>query len=133
MESRAARISLLSEMIEFAIVDGQLHDKEYDFLHLLSQELEIEKPAFVDLFRKRDVFLPIKEEFFRILHFYKLALLMYCDNVLHEREDKSIHEIGLKMGLNPKAMDRILDLMHCAPNHIVAPEKVICAFQEQHN
>ena len=133
MKSRASRISLLSEMIEFAIVDGQLHDREYDFLYLLSKELEIEKPAFMDLFRKRDSFLPIKEEFFRILHFYKLALLMYCDNVLHEREDKSIHEIGLKMGLNPKAMDRVLDLMQCSPNHIVAPEKVICAFQEQHN
>ena len=42
MKSRASRISLLSEMIEFAIVDGQLHDKEYDFLYLLSKELEIE-------------------------------------------------------------------------------------------
>lgn len=36
------------------------------------------------------------------------------------------------MILNPKAMDRVLDLMQCAHNHIVASEKVICAFQEQH-
>jgi hypothetical protein len=133
MDTRAQRISLLSEMIEFAVVDGQLHDKEYDFLYLLSKELQIEKPAFMDLFRKRDSFLPIKDEFHRILHFYKLALLMYCDNVLHKRENLSIHEIGIKMGLNPKAMDRILDMMKAAPNHIVAPEMVICAFQEQMN
>jgi hypothetical protein len=133
MNTRAERISLLSEMIEFAVVDGQLHDKEYDFLYLLSKELQIEKPAFMDLFRKRDSFLPIKDEFHRILHFYKLALLMYCDNVLHKRENLSIHEIGIKMGLNPKAMDRILDMMKAAPNHIVAPEMVICAFQEQMN
>ncbi len=133
MNTRAERISLLSEMIEFAVVDGQLHDKEYDFLYLLSKELQIEKPAFMDLFRKRDSFLPIKDEFHRILHFYKLALLMYCDDVLHKRENLSIHEIGIKMGLNPKAMDRILDMMKAAPNHIVAPEMVICAFQEQYN
>jgi hypothetical protein len=133
MNTRAERISLLSEMIEFAIVDGELHDKEYDFLSLLSHELQIEKPAFVDLFRKRDSFLPVKDEFQRILHFYKMALLMYCDNVLHTKENLFIHEIGIKMGLNPKAMDRILDMMHCAPNHIVAPEVVICAFQEQMN
>ena len=50
MNTRAHRLSLLSEMIEFAIVDGELHDKEYDFLYLLSQELQIEKPAFLDLF-----------------------------------------------------------------------------------
>jgi hypothetical protein len=133
MNTRAERISLLSEMIEFAIVDGELHDKEYDFLCLLAQELQIEKPAFVDLFRKRDLFLPIKDEFQRILHFYKMALLMYCDNVLHNKENLFIHEIGIKMGLNPTAMDRILDMMHCTPNHIVAPEVVICAFQEQLN
>ena len=71
------------------------------------------------------------EEYIFVNIFYSIT--NFPANVLHEREDKSIHEIGLKMGLNPKAMDRILDLMQCAPNHIVAPEKVICAFQEQHN
>ncbi len=130
---RNQRISLLSEMIEFAIVDGNLHDKEFDFLHLLSKELQIEKPAFIDLFRKRDSFIPIKDEFDRLLHFYKLSLLMYCDGLLHAREDKSIHEIGLKMGLNPKAMDRILIKMKQAPNNIISPEILLDTFQEQLN
>jgi hypothetical protein len=133
MNTREEKISLLSEMIDFAIVDGELHDKEFDFLALLSQELGIDKPTFMDLFRKRDAFIPIKDEFHRILHFYKLSLLMFCDRVMHKQEDITIHQIGINMGLNPKAMDRILDLMHKAPNHIVAPEMVLCAFQEQHN
>jgi hypothetical protein len=133
MKSRAEKISLLSEMIAFALVDGELHDKEYDFLKLLSQELEIEKPAFLDLFRKRDEIIPIKNELERILHFYKLALLMYCDNLVHKSEDVTIHKIGLTLGLNPTAMNRILNLMKTAPNHIVAPEKVICIFEEQLN
>lgn len=133
MNSKVEKISLLSEMIAFALVDGELHDKEYDFLFLLSLELEVEKPDFLDLFRKRDKILPIKSEFERILHFYKLALLMYCDNLIHKSEDVTIHKIGIKMGLNPTAMNRILNLMKCAPNHIVAPEKVICIFEEQYN
>lgn len=133
MKSRAEKISLLSEMIAFAVVDGELHDKEYDFLFLLSKELEIEKVAFLDLFRKRDEFIPIKNEFQRILHFYKLALLMYCDNILHKSEDVLIHQKGINMGLSPKAMDRILNIMKCAENHIVAPEIVVGAFQEQLN
>ena len=133
MTTREEKISLLSEMIAFAIVDKELHDKEYDFLFLLSKELQIDKPTFLDLFRKRDAFIPIKNEFQRILHFYKLALLMYCDNVKHENEDILIHQKGINMGLSPKAMDRVLNLMKNANNNIVAPELVIGALQEQLN
>jgi hypothetical protein len=110
MNTRLQKISLLSEMIAFALVDGDLHDKEYDFLKLLAIELDE-----------------------RISHFYKLALLMYCDNLIHKSEDVTIHKIGIKMGLNPVAMNRILDIMKCAPNHIVAPEIIVGAFQEQLN
>ena len=133
MNSRTEKISLLSELIAFAVVDGELHDKEYDFLYLLSQELGIEKPAFLDLFRKRDKIVPIKSEFDRIVHFYQLSLLMFCDEIIHKYEDISIHKIGLKLGLNPLAIDRVLNMMACAPNHILAPEKVICIFEEQLN
>ena len=133
METRSEKISLLSEMIAFAIVDGELHDKEYDFLKLLSCELGIENAAFIDLFRKRDKIIPIKNGFDRIVHFYQLSLLMYCDEIIHKYEDVSIHKIGLKLGLNPTAMNRVLNLMKNAPNHIVAPEKVICIFEEQLN
>ena len=133
MESRTEKISLLSDMIAFALIDGELHDKEYDFLYLLSQELMIEKAAFLDLFRKRDKIIPIKNQFSRIVHFYQLSLLMFCDGLVHKHEDISIHKIGLKLGLNPIAMNRVLGLMQCAPNHIIAPEKVICIFEEQLN
>lgn len=133
MTTRAEKISLLSEMIAFAIVDNELHDKEYDFLFLLSQELQIDKQTFLDLFRKRDPFLPIKNEFQRVLHFYKLALLMYCDGIKHTNENILIHQKGIEMGLDPKAMDRILNLMQSSNCNIVAPEIVISAFQEQYN
>jgi hypothetical protein len=133
MNTRAEKISLLSEMIAFALVDGELHDNEFDFLSFLAIELGIEKPAFMDLFRKRDELIPIKDDFQRILHFYKLALLMYCDNFIHKNEDQKIHEIGIEMGLNPVGMSRLLDLMAEAPNRILPPEKVICAFEEQLN
>jgi hypothetical protein len=133
MDTRAEKISLLSEMIDFALVDGELHDKEFDFLSLLAIELGIEKPAFMDLFRKRDLFLPIKQDFERILHFYKLSLLMYCDNFVHQSENEKIHEIGIKLGLNPIGINRVLSLMKTAENHIVDPETIILAFQEQLN
>lgn len=133
MSIREDKISLLSEMIAFAIVDGELHDHEYDFLLLVSTELQIDKETFLDLFRKRDELTVIKDEFTRILHFYRLALLMHVDEVLHQNEIVAIKEIGIKMGLNPSAMKKILRMMDEAPNRLVKPEILITAFQEQLN
>lgn len=133
MNTREEKISLLSEMIAFAIVDGELHDNEYDFLLSVSIELEIEKPTFLDLFRKRDELNVIKDEFHRILQFYRLALLMHVDAVLHEKELNSINEIGIKMGLNPSAMKKVLALMEASTDQLINPEIIITAFQEQHN
>lgn len=133
MDTVTEKISLLSDMIAFAIVDGVLHDKEYDFLLMIAEELEIDKATFLSLFEKRRESKVIKEEFERILHFYRLALLMHCDGVLHQREKKAIHEIGITMGLNPAAMKRILHLMECSPNQMVAAETLLASFQEQMN
>ena len=133
MSSHQEKVSLLSEMIAFAVIDGELHDREYDFLHLISEELEIDKELFLALFDKTKNHVIIKDEFSRIIHFYRLALLMHCDGVLHKREKAAIHEMGITMGLNPFAMSRILKLMEESTSKIIAPEKLICAFQEQHN
>ncbi len=133
MDTREEKISLLSEMIAFAIVDGELHDNEYDFLLLISIELGIDKPTFLDLFRKRDEFVAVKDEFHRILHFYRLALLMHIDGVLHEKEFVFLNEIGIKMGLNPNSMNKILKMMEESPNRLIKPEVIITAFQDQYN
>lgn len=133
MDSYEEKISLLSEMIAFAVIDGELHDREYDFLLLVSHELDIDKETFMDLFSRRNEFVVVKDEFHRILHFYRLALLMHSDDVLHETERIAINEIGINMGLNPSAMKRILKLMEDSPNKMIQPEIVVGAFQEQHN
>ena len=53
MDSYQEKIALLQEMIAFALVDGELHDREYDFLEIVSKELEIEKETFLKLFENR--------------------------------------------------------------------------------
>ena len=91
MDSYQEKISLLQEMIAFALVDGELHDREYDFLEIVSKELEIEKETFLKLFDKIGKTEVIKDEFNRICQFYRLALLMHCDGMLHEREQIKIN------------------------------------------
>ncbi len=133
MNSNEEKMSLLSEMIAFAVIDGELHDREYDFLLMVSQELQVDKETFLKLFERRNEIKVIKDEFHRILHFYRLALLMHCDGVLHEHERIAINEIGINMGLNPNAMKRVLHLMEQSPDQMVEGDVLLGAFQEQLN
>ncbi len=127
------RINLLKELIAFAVVDGELHDREYDFISLIAQELDIEAKTVHELFTKKHDKNIIKDEFKRICQFYRLALLMHADGVLHEREKIKINEIGINMGLNPYATKRVLKLMKQSPNNMISPQTLLSVFTEQHN
>ena len=125
--------SLLLEMIAFSTVDGQLHKREYEFLSIVAQELNIEKEVFNDLFHQELPQTIVKSEFGRIQQFYRLALLMHSDGVLHTKEDHAIQQITLNMGLNPLATKRILKIMKKGINPIINPELLLQIFKEQHN
>jgi uncharacterized tellurite resistance protein B-like protein len=133
METYEQKIALLSDMIAFAIVDGELHDREYQFLSLIALELGIDKDKLNQLFHEENRSEIIKSEFERIQQFYRLALLMHCDGILHEREQIKIHEIGVNMGLNPHAIKRVLKAMESSPNKMISAEFLLEVFQEQLN
>ena len=125
--------SLLLEMIAFSTVDGQLHKREYDFLAIIAQELKINKDEFNQFFHEEVPQILIKTEFLRIQQFYRLALLMYCDGILHEKEMITLQQIAINMGLNPTATKRVLKLMQNAPNAIIDGAVLLNVFQEQYN
>tara|TARA_R110000868_G_scaffold179452_2_gene419461 strand:+ start:594 stop:995 length:402 start_codon:yes stop_codon:yes gene_type:complete len=133
MDIEEEKKSLLLEMIAFSTVDGQLHKKEYDFLFLIANALDIEKGGFNDLFHQEAPKKIIQSEFKRIQHFYRLALLMHCDGVLHEKEITTIHQIALSMGLNPNATKRVLEKMKKAPTTTIEAGELLQIFKEQHN
>lgn len=133
METYQEKISLLQEMIGFALIDGQLHDREYDFIEMIAQELEVDKKTMLKLYDKKAEKVVIKDEISRICQFYRLALLMHVDGVLHESEQKKINEIGINMGLNPYAMKRVLHLMKTSPTRMIDGDVLIAAFHEQLN
>ncbi|MEI7509053.1 MAG: excinuclease ABC subunit B [Flavobacterium sp.] len=133
MPTKIEKISLLTDMIAFAVVDGKLHDREYIFLSMIAEELQIEKEEFKQLFHQELKTKVIKNEFERIQQFYRLALLMHCDGVLHDREQTKIHEIGINMGLNPFAMKRVLKTMEQSPTRMISPDYLLDLFTEQYN
>jgi tellurite resistance protein len=131
--TQAQKLSLLSDMIAFAVVDGKLHDNEYLFLSLIAEDLEINSAEFQQLFHSENKSEVIKDDFERIQQFYRLALLIHSDGVLHEREEKRIHEIGIGMGLDPFAMKRVLNAMKQSPTRLISPDYLLEVFQEQNN
>jgi uncharacterized tellurite resistance protein B-like protein len=133
MENYNEKFALLSEMISFSVVDGKLHEREYLFLSMIAEELQITKAEFKALFHDEVYPVVIKSEFERIQQFYRLALLMHSDGVLHEREQIKINEIGINMGLNPHAIKRVLKAMAVSPTKMIDPEFLIEVFQEQLN
>ena len=133
MNKQEEKIALLSDMIAFAIVDGELHEREYLFLSIIATELGIDKTKLNQLFHEEHRSEVIKSEFERIQQFYCLALLMHCDGVLHEREHIKIHEIGINMGLNPHAIKRVLKAMETSPTKMISPDFLLEVFHEQLN
>lgn len=133
METTQEKISLLKEMISFALVDGELHDREYDFIEIVAFELGVDKVTLLKLYENKGEVEVIKDEINRICQFYRLALLMRCDDILHERERIKINEIGINMGLDPYAMKRVLKLIEDSPDHMVDGETLIRLFSEQLN
>jgi len=133
MNTYEQKISLLAEMIAFAIVDGKLHDREYQFLSIVANELKITKEDFKNLFHQELSTIPMKSESQRIQQFYRLALLMHCDGVLHEKEEIAIKQMGINMGLNPFAIKRILKAMEASPTRMIDGETLINIFKEQLN
>jgi hypothetical protein len=70
-------------MIAFSTVDG--HKKEYEFLFLIANQLNIEKGGLMIYFIKNYQSY-LKNEFQRIQQFYRLALLMHRDGILHVKQ-----------------------------------------------
>ena len=63
MDSFQEKLSLLQEMIAFALVDGELHDNEYDFIEVVAHELAIDKATLLELYKNKTTVHVIKDEF----------------------------------------------------------------------
>lgn len=133
MNTYEEKISLLLEMIAFSTVDGSLHKREYDFLAIVANELNISPTIFRDLFHQESPKIVIKSEFERIQQFYRLALLMHSDGILHKKEEIEIQQISINMGLNLLATKRVLEMMKKTANPIIEPKVLLKIFQGQHN
>ncbi len=133
MSSYKEKLSVLSEMIEFAKVDGVIGDLEFDFLRSVAEKLAVSSDDFEALFNAEPEHVIPKTEGDRILQFHRLVLLMNVDQIQEEAEVGRLHNLGLKMGLPPSAISQVLSVMHEYPNKIVPPDVLISIFKAHYN
>ncbi|WP_240042678.1 TerB family tellurite resistance protein [Maribacter aurantiacus] len=127
------KLSILSEMIAFARVDNTLKQSEYDFLFNVAQSLEVSKKEFDGLFQREVEHIIPKSQAERLVQFNRLILLMNIDDENNLKEIERLHDIGLRMGLPPSAIEQVLSIMHEYPNKIVPPEIIINIFKAHYN
>jgi len=133
MNTHEEKLSLLTEMIAFAKIDGQVHEREYQFLTIVAKQLRVDKDFFESLFNQPADKVVIKFEHQRILQFYRLALLMQADGILHDNEQVAIREMGINMGLSPFAMKSVLVEMQRSPTGMIDPDMLLALFRAQQN
>jgi len=127
------KLSLLSEMIALSNVDGVLHEKEVAFIKSIASDWKIKETDLDELFAQPNEKKVLKSEFKRIEHFYRMVLLSYSDDFQHNHEENFLYQMGLKLCLNPMAIQRVLAEMKSSPNRMVDSEVLLKIFQEQHN
>ena len=133
MNTIEEKLSILSEMIVFAKVNGPVTELEYHFLLSVAERLSVDRKKFDALFENQTDHIILKTEGDRILQFHRLMLLMNIDQVQDETEVGRLHTIGLGMGLPPSAIDQVLSVMHQYPNKVVPPKVLIAIFKTHYN
>ena len=127
------KLSLLTELIKLASCDKKIREKEYDFIMIIAERLGVEKATCDKLFAEYIEFTPPKSEFDRILQFHRLVLLMNIDQDISAKELDFIKNLGIRMGLNPMATNKVLIEMHTYPDKLVPSDRLIEIFREQYN
>ena len=133
MNNRDEVLSLLSEMISLVRADHEVNQREYNFICAIALQFGIEKEELDVLFEKDVKYTPPKPESERILQFHRLVLLMNVDEVQHPEEINKLREFGVRMGLSPFAIDRVLKIMNNFEDRIVPPNVLIDIFKTYYN
>ena len=133
MDEKNERLSLLKELVKLANSDKNLKKAEYDFLSAIAIQLEITPEDFIKVFDENISFQPPKLEGDRIVQFQRLILLMNVDQSVDEEQLRIVRELGIRMGLNPAATNKVLERMRDFDNGIIPPSELMAIFQAYHN
>lgn len=130
---KAKNHALISDLIVLAKADDKIMASEYDFILRIAARMEVSQSEVDKLIENPLPSLPLISEIERITHFHKLVLLMNVDWEAHSKEVEVVRNFGLKLGIRPGAIDRILTRTQEYENRVIPAEELIQIFQTYYN
>ena len=127
------KLSLLHNLLTLTRADQVESECEVDFIYQIGAKLNVLKTDIDGLLSKKVEFHPPKEEHQRIVLFYTFLLVMKIDGKLSEEEIIVCGEIGFRLGLNPFAVQNLLDQITDNPKKKIPAIDVISFFKLYHN
>lgn len=125
--------SMLSALIELSKVDGKVTEMETGFIHQIGMQLGVAENELLDLFEHPVEFNPPKQHFERIVQFQRMVLLMNVDLKVDEKELAHLKFMGMRLGLNPNAVNEVLTRMYDYPDNMIPPNDLIAIYAKHMN
>ncbi len=122
------KLSMLSEMIAMARIDGAVKMEEYNFLSQIATQLGVTKNTFNSLFFRDVEKVVPKSKTDRILQFHRLALLMNVGQEQHDNKLGELHVMGLGLGLRPSAILKVISEMDNYPDKQIPRKRLLEIF-----
>lgn len=133
MTNMQEKRSIISELFELSKVDGDISEREIDLIKTMGNMIGLSDEEILDCLKNPAPFDPQTSAQDRIVQFHRLVLLMNVDGEVHASELNHLRLIGVKMGLNPKAIDEVLTRMYDYPNNIIPPQDLIAIYLKHLN
>ena len=127
------KLAVISQMIQLSKIDGVFHEKELQFVQLMALEYNIKAEDLEELLVEKPHDIIFHSNFQRIEHFYRMALLVFCDKTKREEELIYLKNMGLRFGLSPVAIQNVLDEMQKSETFMISGERLIEIFKRQEN
>ena len=127
------KLSLLHQLIQIAAADGQHRDEEYEMLHLVAEQLEVDVMDMEQLFSEAATWHPPMEEMRRILVFYHMLKMVWADGEMDPDEVVLLLELGAKLGHPMQAIHSVIEQSKIFPMGNIPEDIFIGIFQVHHN
>ena len=127
------KLSLLQDLIALSKADNNVSFMETQFINSVAMTMGISPSELQNLKNNPIAYNPPNPEIDRITQFYRLLLLMGVDSDHHEKEVEFCKNLGLKMGLNPIAINEVVKRLLASEKGMLPPNDVIEIFQTSHN
>jgi hypothetical protein len=127
------KLSLLQDLIALSKADNNVSFMEAQFINSIALGLGVSAEELKTIIEMPIKYNPQDREIDRIIQFYRLLLLMGVDTDHHDAEVDFCKNTGLKMGLNPIAINEVIKKLLASEKGMLPPNEIIAIFQTHHN